>query len=64
MAHPGPRNTYDNRSVHPVAEAIRRYAARMTLAVPEAEQRRFVNDVIPKWAAPDLKERLRAVLKK
>jgi enoyl-CoA hydratase len=37
---------------------------RGTLDVPEAEQRRFVSDVIPQWAAPELKERLRAVLER
>jgi enoyl-CoA hydratase/carnithine racemase len=39
-------------------------ALRGTLTVPEAEQRRFVSDVIPKWATPELKERLQAVLGK
>ena len=39
-------------------------AMRGTLTVPEAEQRRFLTDVVPKWAAPELKARLRAVLDK
>jgi len=39
-------------------------ALRGTLAVPEAEQRRFLMEVVPKWAAPELKARLRAVLEK
>lgn len=39
-------------------------ALRGTLAVPEAEQRRFLTEVVPKWAAPELKARLRAVLEK
>jgi enoyl-CoA hydratase/carnithine racemase len=44
------------------AYAAAKRAMRGTLTVPEAEQRRFVNDVVPKWAAPELKARLRAVL--
>jgi enoyl-CoA hydratase/carnithine racemase len=39
-------------------------ALRGTLAVPEAEQRRFVTEVIPTWGSPELKARLRGVLKK
>ena len=39
-------------------------AVRGSLAVPEAEQHRFVSEVIPTWAAPELKARLRAVLDK
>jgi enoyl-CoA hydratase len=46
------------------AYAAAKLALRGTLAVPEAEQQRFIRDVIPTWAAPELKERLRAVLKK
>jgi len=46
------------------AYAAAKRATRGTLTVPEAEQRRFVNDVVPKWAAPELKARLRAVLDK
>ncbi|MDB4933237.1 MAG: Enoyl-CoA hydratase [Labilithrix sp.] len=44
------------------AYAAAKRALRGTLSVPEAEQRRFVTEVVPKWAAPELKERLRAVL--
>jgi enoyl-CoA hydratase/carnithine racemase len=39
-------------------------ALRGTLDVEQAEQRRFVDDVVPKWAAPELKQRLRAVLER
>lgn len=39
-------------------------AMRPSLTVPEAEQRRFLTEVVPKWAAPELKARLRAVLEK
>jgi enoyl-CoA hydratase/carnithine racemase len=39
-------------------------AVRGSLAVLEAEQHRFVSEVIPTWAAPELKARLRAVLDK
>ena len=46
------------------AYAAAKRVVRTPLAVPEAEQRRFVTDVIPKWAAPELKERLTALLKK
>jgi enoyl-CoA hydratase/carnithine racemase len=46
------------------AYAAAKRAVRGSLAVPEAEQRRFVSEVIPTWAAPELKARLRAVLDK
>ena len=46
------------------AYAAAKRTLRASLAVPEAEQRRFVTDVVPKWAAPELKERLTALLKK
>jgi enoyl-CoA hydratase len=46
------------------AYASAKRAVRGTLNVSEAEQRRFLTDVIPKWATPELKERLQAVLKK
>jgi enoyl-CoA hydratase/carnithine racemase len=39
-------------------------AVRGSLAVPEAEQQRFAREVVPTWAAPELKARLRAVLEK
>lgn len=42
--------------------AATKHALRGTLEVPEAEQRRFVTEVVPQWAAPELKARLRAVL--
>ena len=44
--------------------AAAKHAMRGTLAVPEAEQRRFMTEVVPTWAAPELKARLRAVLDK
>lgn len=44
------------------AEAKR--AMRGTLTVPEAAQRRFDEETIPYWVSPDLKARLRGVLKK
>lgn len=44
--------------------AAAKHAMRGTLTVPEAEQRRFVSEVVPTWAAPELKARLRAVLDK
>lgn len=46
------------------AYAAAKRVLRGTLAIPEAEQRRFLTEVVPKWAAPELKERLRAVLDK
>jgi len=46
------------------AYAAAKRAVRSSVAVPEAEQRRFVSEVIPTWAAPELKARLRAVLDK
>ena len=50
---------------HPrAAYAAAKRAVRGSLAVPVAEQRRFVSEVIPTWAAPELKARLRAVLDK
>jgi enoyl-CoA hydratase/carnithine racemase len=44
------------------AEAKR--AMRGTLEVPEAERRRFLDETIPYWVSPALKERLRSVLVK
>ena len=44
------------------AEAKR--AMRGTLDVPEAERRTFIDETIPSWVAPALKERLKSVLKK
>jgi enoyl-CoA hydratase len=59
------RARLEKLAAHPRdAYASAKRAMRGTLAVPETEQRRFITDVIPKWAAPELKERLRAVLKK
>lgn len=46
------------------AYAAAKRALQTSLAISEAEQRRFVTEVIPKWAAPELKERLRAVLER
>ncbi len=57
------RARLDKLARHPRgAYAAAKRAVRSSLAVPEAEQRRFVSEVIPTWAAPELKERLRAVL--
>ncbi len=39
-------------------------ALRGTLAVPDDVQRAFLEEVIPTWAAPELKQRLRALLDK
>ena len=59
------RARLDKLAAHPRdAYASAKRAVRGTLAVPDLEQRRFLTDVIPKWAAPALKERLRAVLTK
>ncbi|HSO35417.1 MAG TPA: enoyl-CoA hydratase/isomerase family protein [Labilithrix sp.] len=59
------RARLEKLAAHPRdAYAAAKRVLRAPLTVPEAEQRRFVTDVIPKWAAPELKERLRAVLKK
>lgn len=44
--------------------AATKLAMRGRLEVEEAEQRRFREETIPYWCSPDLKERLRAVLKK
>ena len=59
------RARLDALASHPrdVYAATKR-AVRGTLDVSEAEQQRFVTEVIPKWAAPELKARLRAVLDK
>jgi len=46
------------------AFAAAKKALRGTLEVPEEAQRAFIRDVVPTWAAPELKERLRAVLEK
>lgn len=46
------------------AYAAAKRTLRGTLAVPEEEQRRFLSEVVPTWAAPELKARLRAVLDK
>jgi enoyl-CoA hydratase len=59
------RTRLEKLAAHPRdAYAAAKRAVRGTLAVSEAEQRRFVTDVIPKWAAPELKARLKAVLAK
>jgi len=59
------RARLEKLAAHPRdAYAAAKRALRGALTVPEAEQRRFLTDVLPKWAAPELKERLRAVLKK
>ena len=59
------RARLEKLAAHPRdAYAAAKRALRGTLAVPEADQRRFINDVVPKWAAPELKARLRAVLDK
>ena len=44
------------------AEAKR--AMRGTLEIPEAARKKFIDETIPSWVAPELKERLRSVLKK
>jgi enoyl-CoA hydratase len=46
------------------AYAAAKRTLRGRLEVPAAEQRRFVEEIVPTWAAPELKERLRAVLDK
>lgn len=46
------------------AYAAAKRAVRGSLAVPDEEQRRFLTEVVPTWAAPELKARLRAVLDK
>ncbi len=46
------------------AYAAAKRAQRPSLAVSEAEHRKFIAETVPKWAAPELKDRLRAVLKK
>lgn len=57
------RARLEKLAAHPRgAYAAAKAAMRGTLGVPEAEQRRFVSEVIPTWAAPELKARLRAVL--
>lgn len=59
------RARLEKLAAHPRdAYASAKRALRGTLDVPDAEQRRFVTDALPKWASPELKERLRAVLKK
>lgn len=46
------------------AYASAKRTLRGSLAVPDEEQRHFLSDVVPTWAAPELKARLRAVLEK
>jgi enoyl-CoA hydratase len=59
------RARLEKLAAHPRdAYAAAKRALRGTLEVPESEQQRFIRDVVPTWAAPELKERLRAVLKK
>jgi enoyl-CoA hydratase len=59
------RARLDKLASHPrAAYAAAKQALRGTLTVAEAEQRRFVAEVVPTWAAPELKARLRAVLDK
>jgi enoyl-CoA hydratase/carnithine racemase len=61
----GARARLDKLAGHPrdaYAEAKR--ALRGSLDVPESEHRRFVQEVVPRWAAPELKDRIRAVLAK
>ena len=59
------RARLERLAAHPRdAYAAAKRALRGSLTVSEAEQRRFISDVLPKWAAPELKERLRAVLEK
>lgn len=50
---------------HPaVAYAATKADLRGDLAVPPDEERRFVEQVVPTWTSPELKERLLAVLKR
>ena len=59
------RARLEKLAAHPRdAYAAAKRNLRGTLAVPEAEQQRFLAEVVPTWAAPELKERLRAVLEK
>ena len=59
------RARLEKLAAHPRdAYAASKRALRPSLAIPEAEHRRFVADTVPKWAAPELKARLQAVLKK
>lgn len=44
--------------------AYAKHAMRGTLEVPEEARKRFVEETIPHWASPSLKERLKSVLKK
>ena len=59
------RAMLEKLAAHPreiYAEAKR--AMRGTLVVPEAAQRIFDEETIPYWVSPELKARLRGVLKK
>ena len=59
------RARLEKLAVHPRgAYAAAKRTLRGTLAVPEMEQRHFLTDVVPTWATPELKERLRALLDK
>jgi enoyl-CoA hydratase len=55
----------DALASHPrPAYAAAKLALRGTLAVPDEAQRRFLDEVVPTWGAPELKARLRAVLER
>ena len=59
------RARLEKLAAHPRdAYASAKLAVRGTLAVPDAEQQRFVREVVPTWGAPELKARLRALLDK
>lgn len=59
------RARFEALAAHPrAAYAAAKQMLRGTLDVPEEVQKAFVRDVLPTWAAPELKARLRAVLEK
>lgn len=59
------RGRFEALAAHPrAAYAAAKQMLRGTLDVPEEVQQAFVRDVVPTWAAPELKARLRAVLEK
>lgn len=59
------RARLEKLAAHPRrAYAAAKVALRGTLEVPAADQEHFLREVVPTWAAPELKARLRAVLDK
>jgi enoyl-CoA hydratase/carnithine racemase len=62
---PDARARLEKLATHPRdAYAAAKVAVRGRLDVPAAVQQHFIDEVVPTWASPELKARLRAVLEK